>query len=322
MLKTKILSALKHTEGYVSGEQLSTELGMTRSAVWKYIKALKADGYKIDSVRNKGYRLIASPDKLDEEDITNGLETTLVGKKLILLDEVDSTNEEVKRLAAQGAEDGTVVAAEHQTSGRGRFGRVWDSDNGGLYFTILLRPELPPSDIASITLAAGYGVCLAVREYSGADARIKWPNDVIIGNRKICGILTEMAAQSDRIDYVAIGIGINLNHRLFPEEIAYKATSLLLETGKQVDRSTFLALVLNHLDKVLTRFLVSLSVEDLDDFKAICATIGRRVEVDRAGSKLSGIATDITSGGELVVTDDDGVNVVVGSGEVTVQGIY
>ncbi len=212
VLKTKILSALKHTEGYVSGEQLSTELGMTRSAVWKYIKALKADGYKIDSVRNKGYRLIASPDKLDEEDITNGLETTLVGKKLILLDEVDSTNEEVKRLAAQGAEDGTVVAAEHQTSGRGRFGRVWDSDNGGLYFTILLRPELPPSDIASITLAAGYGVCLAVREYSGADARIKWPNDVIIGNRKICGILTEMAAQSDRIDYVAIGIGINLNH--------------------------------------------------------------------------------------------------------------
>lgn len=322
IVKHKILSALKNTDGYLSGEQLSNTLGVTRSAVWKYVNALKDDGYVVDSVRNKGYRLVSSPDKLDYEDICEGLKSRVIGRKVILLDVVDSTNDEIKRLAAQGEENGTVVAAERQTAGKGRFGRVWDSQNGGLFFTVLLRTELPPSDIASITLAAGYAVCLAVREYTGLDARIKWPNDVIVGSRKVCGILTEMAAQSDRIDYVAIGIGINVNHEAFPEELRKKATSLRLETGKKLDRNRFFSVVLSYLDEVLSRFLVSLSVDDLNNFKTLCASLGKRVEVERGGMRLCGIATDVTTGGELVVTGDDGTETIVGSGEVTVQGIY
>lgn len=321
-MRAKILSALKNSEGYISGEQISSELGITRSAVWKYINSLKAEGYQIDSVRNKGYQLVASPEKLDKDEICSHMDTGLVGKEIIILDSVDSTNEEIKRLATKGAVSGTVVAAEHQTAGKGRFGRVWDSDDGGLYFTLLLRPDLPPSDISSITLASGYAVCLAIREYTGAEARVKWPNDIIIGNKKVCGILTEMAAQSDRIDYVAIGIGINLNHKSFPETISGKATSLFLETGRHTDKNSFFAVVLEHLDRVITNFLVSLSVDDLNNFKAICATLGRQVSVERSGSLIKGIATDITSGGELVVTDESGSSFTVCSGEVTVQGIY
>ena len=321
-VKYKVLSALKSAEGYVSGEQLSNTLGVTRSAVWKAVNALKAEGYVVDSVRNKGYRLLASPDKLDHEEIVKGLQPRVVGKKVILLDTVDSTNQEVKRLARQGEAGGTVVAAEHQTAGKGRFGRSWGSGSGGLFFTLLLRPELPPSDIASITLAAGYAVCLAVRDYTGVDARIKWPNDVIVGSKKICGILTEMAAQSDRIDYVAIGIGINVNDREFPEELRQKATSLRLETGKELDRSRFFGAVLSCLDEVLSRFLVSLSIDDLNSFKSLCATLGRRVTVERSDGQLCGVATDVTAGGELIVTGDDGTRMTVGSGEVTVQGIY
>lgn len=316
------MSALKNSEGYISGEQISAELGITRSAVWKYINALKADGYQIDSVRNKGYKLVAAPERLDHDEICSRLHTSLIGKEIIVLDIVDSTNEEVKRLAAKGGENGSVVTAEQQTAGKGRFGRVWSSDNGGLYFTVLLKPNLPPSDIASITLASGYAVCQAIIAYTGLQARVKWPNDIIIGTKKVCGILTEMAAQSDRIDYVAIGIGINLNHTEFPRPIDKKATSLLIETGKRIDKNDFLAVVLGYLDKVITDFCVSLSVDDLKNFKAVCATLGRQVTVERGSSVIKGVAVDITSSGELVVTDENGTEVIVGSGEVTVQGIY
>ncbi len=321
-VKSKILLQLKKADGYISGEQLSSALGVTRSAVWKNIKALKADGYEIDSVRNRGYRLLSIPDLLNKDEIMNNTKTGLVGKRLVVLDSVDSTNEEIKRLAAKGEESGTIVAAERQTAGKGRFGRVWTSENGGLYFTLLLRPELPPNDISSITLAAGYAVCLAVREYTGLEAMIKWPNDIIIGSKKICGILTEMAAQSDRIDYVAIGIGININHESFPDEIAHKATSLFLETGSKLDRNKFFSIVIECLDRVLEKFLVSLSTEDIKLFKKMCATLDRRVTIRKNGADISGIASDITTSGELIVTKEDGEKITVNSGEVTVQGIY
>lgn len=321
-MKSKILLKLKKADGYISGEQLSAELGVTRSAVWKNINALKADGYQIDSVRNRGYRLLSVPDLLDPDEILKDAKTELIGKKLFILDFVDSTNEEIKRLAAKGEESGAIVAAENQTAGKGRFGRAWASGSGGLYFTILLRPELPPNDISSITLAAGYAVCLAVREYTGLDAMIKWPNDVIVGNKKICGILTEMAAQSDRIDYVAIGIGININHGSFPDEILNKATSLFLETGIKLDRNKFFGVVIEYLDNVLRRFLVSLSTEDIKMFRKMCATIGRNVTVTKNGEVICGVASDITMSGELVVKKDNGEEIIVNSGEVTVQGIY
>lgn len=318
-MKNKILSALKNTEGYISGEELSHSLNITRSAVWKHIKQLRNDGYVITSVRNRGYRLENDFDMIDERKVNFHGET--VGKKLIVLKSTDSTNDELKRRARDGEESGTVVCACTQTAGRGRFGRQWESDKGGLYFSIFLRADLPPGDIASITLASGYAVCLAIRKYTGLDAKIKWPNDIIVGNRKVCGILTEMAAQSDRVDYIVTGIGINVNNKEFPEEISHKATSFLKETGKITDKSEFLGMVLEYLDKVLESFLVSISIDDMVDFKKLCATLNREVSVQRGENVLTGKAVDITAKGELVIKTDNG-EVKISSGEVTVQGIY
>lgn len=321
-MKSEILSLLRNADGYVSGEELSKKLGVSRTAVWKNINLLREEGYVINSLTNRGYKLEKSPDVLDENIIADGLKVSSVGTKIKVMKSVDSTNEEVKRLANSGEESGLVVAAEEQTAGKGRLGRVWKSDNGGLYFTLLIRPELPPSAIASITLAAGYAVCLAIRDYTECDAKIKWPNDVIIGNKKVCGILTEMAAQSDQIDYVAIGIGINVNHTEFPDEISQKATSLLLETGEKIDRNPFFKSVIQKLDEVLSSFLFSVSLEDIQSFKALCATLGRKVSVQRGGKIVEGTACDITANGELIIKDDAGNNISVNSGEVTVQGIY
>ena len=321
-MKDKILSTLKNSDNYISGEILSRSLGITRSAVWKNIRQLRQEGYIIDSVTNKGYRLQKDCNMIDTDKVMKDLHCDNIGKKLIILKSTDSTNNEIKKIAALGEESGTVVTAETQTSGRGRFGRQWSSDKGGLYFSILLRTDLPPSNIAAITLAAGYAVCLAVREYTGLDARIKWPNDIIVENRKICGILTEIAAQSDSIDYIIIGIGININNTEFPDEIKHKASSIHLETNKNIDKSDFFRTVLIYLDKVISSFLISISIDDMSGFKRICATIGREVSVKRGENVLKGIARDITPFGELVIETEDSQKITISSGEVTVQGIY
>ncbi len=320
-MKAQILAMLKEAGDYVSGEKISQQLGVTRTAIWKNMNTLRSEGYVIRSVRNKGYLLEKSPNLLDAEMISNGLNTHTVGTDIVVMKSVDSTNEEVKRRAAQGEKAGLVVVSDEQSAGKGRLGRVWKSSTGGIYFTLLIRPELPPSDIASITLAAGLAVCLAIREYTDCPAQIKWPNDIIIGNKKVCGILTEMAAQSDRLDFVAIGIGINVNHTEFPEEIRHKATSLFLETGREIDRNDFFRTVLKKLDKVLSSFLVSVSMDDVNQFRQLCATIGREVSLERGGEKIVGIAKDITTSGELLI-ESNGKKITVNSGEVTVQGIY
>lgn len=322
MMKDRILSELEKADGYVSGEQLSKLLGVSRTAVWKNIKQLKEDGCKINSVTNKGYMLCEKPDLLDAGKISSRLCTSVVGTKIEVLKVVDSTNEEVKRRAAVGAASGLLIAADRQTGGKGRLGRVWESDTGGVYFTLLLRPDLPPNDISGVTLAMGYGVCTAIRKYTDLDAKIKWPNDIIIGNKKVCGILTEMAAQTDRVDYIAVGIGINVNHSSFPDEISHKATSLYIETGHKIDRNEFLACVISELDKAAARFIVGFTKEETDYFKSLCATLGRNVKAVKNGKEIEGIATDVLYGGELQIRLESGEYVSINSGEVVVQGIY
>ena len=321
-MKNKILASLEKSNDFVSGEELSKSLGVSRTAVWKNIKALREEGYIIESVTNRGYRLTGKPSLLDAERIRASLDTNLVGTDIVVLRTVDSTNEEVKRRARQGSKSCLIVAAEEQTMGKGRVGRDWSSSAGGLYFTIMLRPELPPENISSITLAAGYGVCLAVREYTGLDAKIKWPNDIIIGNKKLCGILTEMAAQADMIDYVAVGIGINVNIEAFPENIREKATSLYLETGRKLDRNDFFISVLRHLDIAAAAFLAGFTDAENQEFRSLCATIGRRVQTTKGNITIEGEAVDVCENGELLVRDDTGELHKVNSGEVLVQGIY
>lgn len=324
-MQNKVLELLKKTEDYISGEEISKTLGVSRTTVWKCVNALKEKGYIILSSTNKGYKLCSSPDVLNLNDVLttlDGYNASSVGTDIHIMHTVDSTNEEIKRLAHTNKIGGIVVAADIQTAGKGRLGRIWNSENGGLYFSFLIRPELAPSDLAAVTLAAGYAVCLAIRKLTGCNAKIKWPNDIIIGSKKVCGILTEMEAQTDRVDFVAIGIGVNVNQESFDESVQNKATSLFLETGKKMDRNIFLAKLLKTLDKALNAYFISVSVEDMEHFKSLCATIGRRVSVERGNEYVEGTAIDILPSGELIICTNDGRKIPIYSGEVSVQGIY
>ena len=322
-MKEQVLKMLEADGGYVSGEYLSRMLGVSRTAVWKVIKRLREEGYIIDSVTNKGYCLKGKPDFLDENIIGRDINTAVIGTKIEVLKTVDSTNEEIKRRASNGAKSGLIIAAECQTGGKGRFGRKWESESGeGIYFTFLLRPGLPPADIASITLATGYAVCEALREYSGVEAKIKWPNDIVINNKKVCGILTEMAAQMDMVDYVAVGIGINVNNKSFSEDIKWKSTSVFIETGKLTERNLLFREVIKKLDLIISEFLTGIPEERKTHFKELCITLGRSVTAMRGGTEIKGTAVDVSSGGDLIIRQSSGELVSVNSGEVVVQGIY
>ena len=230
-MQKKILELLTKTDGYVSGSEISEQLGVARQAVWKAMNNLKEQGYKIDSVTNRGYRLVAYPPHLNEPAIEKYLKTSVIGKKLIVLDEVGSTNDYLKKLGADGCENGTVAVAREQTQGKGRLGRVWKAKkDDSITFSFLLRPKIAPSEVSSITPLAGLAVCKAIREFTGLDCRIKWPNDIIIGKKKLVGILTEMSAEFDAVEYVITGIGINADTQDFPDDIKEKATSIYLAT--------------------------------------------------------------------------------------------
>ncbi len=322
-IKDKVLLMLKENDDYISGEEISQCMGITRSAIWKYIKTLRSEGYVIDSVTNKGYKLTDSSGVINEYELTNGLQTRWLGKRLIYLQSVDSTNTEIKRLAQNGAEHGTVVVAEQQQTGKGRLGRVWSSPKGtGLWFSILLRPQIAPSQVAGITLAAGLGVCKAVRRYTGVNALIKWPNDIVIGRKKICGILTEMTAEADRIEYAVVGIGVNVNTKEFPYEIQCKATSLAIETGCDIKRKELFKEILADTEKYIDSYLTNLEADIIDEYTGLCVTLGRQVTITRGKTTLNGTAVAIGGEGDLVVKINDSENISVNSGEVTVQGIY
>lgn len=323
MTKEQILERLRASEGYISGEELSEQLGVSRAAVWKAVNALRDEGYGIDSVTNRGYKLLSVPDILSEAEIKNGLETELLGGTVYALQSVDSTNEEAKRQAQNGAPDGSLIVADVQTGGKGRLGRAWASDPGvGIWMSLLLKPNCAPFEASRITLTSGFAVCRAIRESTGCDAKIKWPNDIVIGSKKVCGILTEMAAEFERVNYIVTGIGINVNTPSFPTEIAHKATSLRLECGQPFSRVILLQAVLKKFEILYRRFLTDLGEGMLDEYKSLCVTLGRRVTVQGFKGGQSGTAVDITPGGELVVEDAEGRRFEVGSGEVVVQGIY
>ncbi|MGN0551701.1 MAG: biotin--[acetyl-CoA-carboxylase] ligase [Acutalibacteraceae bacterium] len=322
-MKTKILKYLKDSGDYVSGQQLSKMLNVSRNAIWKSINSLKNDGYIIDSVTNKGYKLISVPDILTESEIKSGLKTRRIGNEIIALQQVDSTNEEIKRRAKQGAPHGLVCTAEEQTIGKGRLGRTWVSPPGeGIWVSVLLRLPVSPAEVSGITLAAGLAVCKAVTNVTGLSAKIKWPNDVLIDNKKVCGILTEMAAELDAVDYLVCGIGINANNKSFPDDIAHKATSIYLQLGKEINRSELLRELLYLLELYTDEFAADAAAEFLEEYKSLCVTLGRQVTVTRGGKAVQGTAADVTKSGALIVTGENGERLEITSGEVTVQGIY
>ncbi len=320
--KDKVLQALRMADGFLSGEAISGELGISRSAVWKAINGLREMGYEIDSVTNRGYRLTGTPDILTEESIRSFLTGSLISE-VHALKTVDSTNNEAKRWAQQGAPHGSLFVADEQTGGKGRLGRVWKSPAGtGLWFSVLLRPKAAPEQVTGLTLTAGLSVAKAIQKLTGCKAQIKWPNDVVIGSQKVCGILTEMAAEMESVEYVIPGIGVNVNTESFPEEIAFKATSLYLSTGKKWSRAELLGAILQEMECLLDRQEQGGVQAILEEYRENCVTIGRKVSTQRGNIRLSGIAEDVTEGGELVVRQSNGSQLVINSGEVSVQGIY
>lgn len=320
--KEKALRALQENGGYLSGEALSEQLDISRAAVWKAITALREQGYEIDSVTGKGYRLVSCPDILTEEAIRSGLTGSLV-TRIYTMESVDSTNNEAKRRAQEGAPHGSVFVAEEQTGGKGRLGRVWKSPpKTGLWFTLLLRPNATPEQVTNLTLFAGLAVSRAIHALTGLPAQIKWPNDVVIEGKKVCGILTEMAAEMESVEYVIPGIGVNVNTESFPEDIAWKATSLYLSTGKKWFRATVLQAILREMEELLQRQEEKGTGAVLAEYRENCVTIGKPVSTQRGNIRLSGIAEDITDTGELIVRQFNGSELIINSGEVSVQGIY
>lgn len=321
MTKEKILQFLRNSNGYVSGEDLSEKLGISRSAIWKNINLLRESGYEIESATNRGYRLVSVPDAMTEQEILNGLKTSVIGKTVYAYDTIDSTNNEAKRQA--GAPHGSIFIAEQQTGGKGRLGRSWVSPAGdGLWFSILLRPNVSPLHVTNITLLTGLAVCNAICSYTGCDAKIKWPNDIVIGCKKVCGILTEMTAEIDRIEYVISGIGINVNNTSFSQELSVKATSLFIESKQKIQRIGLLQAILTEFELLLARYGTQDDTAMMEDYKKRCITLGRKISITRDKKQIWGNAVDITSAGELVMLCEDGTKLIINSGEVTVQGIY
>ena len=303
-----------NSDGFVSGEYMSAELGISRNTVWKYINALRRDGYKISSATNKGYKLDSSSDVYSESEIKRRLNTDFIGDIVFFTDKVDSTNMWAKR--SYDAPDGSVFVSEVQSNGRGRHGRAWESGKDGVWFSLLMKPEIPIDKVSLITLVAGIAICRAV----GNGAKIKWPNDIIMSGKKICGILTEMSSEITTLNYIVCGIGINLNNTEFPEELAQKATSLMIETGKKYSKSEFLAHALSEFEKCYTVFLEKGFGALLDEYKEKCVTVGREVVITERGNKTVAKAVDITENGELTICENGKLRNVF-AGEVSVRGL-
>ncbi|MCI8949600.1 MAG: biotin--[acetyl-CoA-carboxylase] ligase [Lachnospiraceae bacterium] len=323
-MKTKILTILKEAQGFVSGQDLCGRLGVSRTAVWKVMKQLEEEGYKIEAVRNKGYRLIQVADVITEAEVGSQMNTKWMGRHLVYLPETDSTNIQAAKLAREGAPEGTLVVAESQTAGKGRRGRSWSSPSGSsIYMSFLLRPDIPPYCASMITLLAGMAGAKAVCQVAGLEAQIKWPNDLVVNGKKICGILTEMSAEMERIHYIVTGIGINVNQMEFPEEIRDKATSLWIEGGKRLNRSQLIAAVMEWFEQYFEQFLETKDLSGLKEaYEEMLANRNREVSVLDPASPCQGICRGIDKGGELLVELPEGQIRKVVAGEVSVRGIY
>jgi BirA family biotin operon repressor/biotin-[acetyl-CoA-carboxylase] ligase len=320
--KDLLLAYLKEDKGnWISGESLSRKMAISRSAVWKQIHRLKGEGYVIDSSRKKGYLLRQSSDLLLESEVLDKLRTRIFGRKKIFhFVETDSTNIRAKVLADQGEPEGTIVIAESQTVGRGRRGRTWFSPSGeGIYVSLILRPALPPDEISRLTLLASVAVAETLLALTSLPVKIKWPNDLIAGGKKLGGILTQVSTEMDAVDYVIIGLGLNVHTPAngFPEDLRDKATSIFRETGAPCSRIDLLRL---YLEKMETWYNLSGSEgfsRVLERWKELSDVIGRQVSVDFLNGRHTGEVLDIDESGALILRDQEGKLQRIVSGDIS-----
>lgn len=320
-MRKTVVAVLKKSAGlYISGEELSNRLAVSRTAIWKHIGALREEGYEIESSPRLGYRLVAVPDLLLPMEIGADLKSQLLGKKIYHQREVDSTNRVARELAAAGEAEGAVVLAESQTAGRGRLGRAWSSPAGGVWMSLLLRPNLVPYKAQLITLMAAVAAVEATQAVAGIQLGIKWPNDLMSNGKKVAGILTELSAEMERVNYLVLGLGINVNIAAedFPADVRGVATSLLAETGSAISRVTWVREFLEIMDREYSRSQGEGFEDVLARWRQYSVTLGCQVEVRLGDRIIFGTALNIDEEGALLVKTELGTEKFL-AGEVTLR---
>jgi len=293
-MKSHILNALRECGGCLSGETLSHQLGTSRVSIWKHIRSLKEDGYVIEA-SPRGYRLISSPDSLRPCEFPD------LEQRIHYFPQIGSTMDAARDLAKKGAKDGTIVIAESQTHGRGRLSREWLSPQGGIYFSLILRPRMNPAFAPRINLMAAVAVAATIRKLFGLKAELKWPNDVLIQNKKVCGILAEMDAEMDVVNFVNVGIGINANNSV--AQFEKTATSLKDTLRREIARKEFLTVLLEEIER---RLSLLMKTDLIEEWKKLSVTLGKDVRVMSLGEEVVGRAVDIDATGALIVKGKDG----------------
>lgn len=304
----RLLTELKASAQPLSGEKLSGGLGVSRSALWKQVEELRRLGYRIEGAPRVGYRLVESPDRPYPWEVRHGLGGRRLGRKVQYVETVGSTQDEARRLADAGAPEGTLVVAEEQRAARGRLGRSYFTPAGGLWFSLVLRPRRSPEEVVLLSLLTGVAVHRAIEATTGLAPVIKWPNDLLLGDRKLAGILIEMASEQDVLHYVVAGVGVNVNlaRADFPMELQPIATSLSEALGRKVARVPLLQRILERMEDLYDRYLAEGGRVALDAWRALPSTLGRRVVVEELQERWEGVAVDLDEEGRLLVRDDDG----------------
>jgi BirA family biotin operon repressor/biotin-[acetyl-CoA-carboxylase] ligase len=319
----KILSALRENPDGVSGAQLAEQLSISRAAVWSRIEELRQAGYEIEAGPHFGYRLVSSPDALHADDLLARLgKTKVIGRDIRVFEQTTSTNDVIEKLARDGVKEGVVVFAESQTRGRGRLGRKWMSPtHKGLWFSILLRPKLSPQETTQLTVASATSLRRAIKNVAGISAEIKWPNDLLIGAKKIVGILTEMSAEVDRVRHVILGIGVDVNQDAaeFPAELRKIATSLKVEAGTEISRAELATEILRELDFDYARICSGKFAQVADEWETGCLTIGKNVSVQMGSRQIRGCAEALDDDGALLVRTEHGHLERIIGGDVTLE---
>ena len=320
---TKILSALRAHPGGVSGAQLAGQLDISRAAIWARMEELRKVGYDIEASPHFGYKLVGSPNALHADDLLARLgKTRVVGRDIQVFEQTTSTNDVIEKLARDGVKEGAVVFAESQTRGRGRLGRKWISPTRkGLWFSVLLRPSVSPQETTQLTVASATALRRAIKTVTGLSAEIKWPNDLLLGGKKVAGILTEMSAEVDRVQHIILGIGVDVNQDAneFPAELRGIATSLKIEAGEAISRAGLATEMLRELDADYTRIGAGKFPQLADEWEAGCATIGKNVSVQMGARLIRGRAEALDDDGALLVRTEHGHLERVIGGDVTLE---
>ena len=320
----QILSALRSAANDgVSGAELSQKLGISRTAIWARIKALRELGYEIEASPHLGYRLANDPDLLHADDLVARLgKTRVIGRDIRVFQETTSTNDVVEKLARDGVKEGVVVFAESQTKGRGRLGRKWISPAGkGLWFSVLLRPDLRPQEATQLTVAAANAMWRAIHTETGLSAEIKWPNDILFRGKKVAGILTEMSAELDRVKYLILGVGVDVNQAAneFPPDVRRIATSLRAELGQPILRAELATAILRELDRDYARVCGGHFADLADEWEERCTTISQQVTITVGERKIRGRAESLDDDGALLVRTEHGHLERIIGGDVTME---